>query len=163
MFVWIYTGQRQEYRNLVRWLSRSGDGYVYLAFSLLIWLFETTYGFAFFVSALFAFAIEVSAYLILKNVIRRNRPQASIQGLQALITPSDKFSFPSGHTGAAFVFATLIIQFYPLWTLTILIWAILIGASRVLLGVHYPGDILAGATLGIGSALLGLSIAQYTI
>ena len=85
-----------------------------------------------------------------------HRPCHGITGVAALIEPSDKFSFPSGHTAAAFVFAAVLAAFYPLLALPAFVLATLIGLSRVMLGVHYPGDIVAGAVLGLLSAAAAL-------
>ena len=98
---------------------------------------------------LLAYLIELPSYLILKNLIRRQRPSDRLAGvMNAYIQPSDKFSLPSGHTAGAFVFATALLQVEPGFGICLLPWALAVGASRVLLGVHYPCDIIAGALLG---------------
>ena len=70
--------------------------------------------------------------------------------------PSDKFSFPSGHTAAAFVMACVTLYHVPELAVLVLPLAVAIGASRVALGVHYPTDIAAGMVLGIITASLSL-------
>jgi undecaprenyl-diphosphatase len=108
---------------------------------------------------LLAFAIELPLYLLLKNAIQRERPRGLQQhGWTPGIKPSDRFSFPSGHTAAAFMFAWMLAASYPEYTLIYLSIASGIGLSRVLLGVHYPTDILAGASLGSTIAFVVLSI-----
>ncbi|MDO5639561.1 MAG: phosphatase PAP2 family protein [Neisseria sp.] len=132
-----------------RQVSRLGDGYLYALVGLALWLLETAQGALFFYSGLAAYALELPLYLVLKNSIRRSRPCHGVRDICALIEPSDKFSFPSGHTAAAFVFATLVAAFYPLLAPFAYTLAALIGLSRVMLGVHYPSDIAAGALLGV--------------
>ncbi|WP_445426597.1 phosphatase PAP2 family protein [Alishewanella sp. HL-SH06] len=148
-------GQMPSIKKLSLALSRCGDGPLYLLCALLIWQFEQHQGQLFFQSCLLAFAIELPLYLLLKNVIQRERPRGAAQhGWTPAIRPSDRFSFPSGHTAAAFLFAWLLAAFYPAFTPYYLLLASGIGLSRVLLGVHYLTDILAGATLGSAIALL---------
>ncbi|MEC8880451.1 MAG: phosphatase PAP2 family protein [Pseudomonadota bacterium] len=79
----------------------------------------------------------------------------SEMALCAFIKPAGRFSFPSGHTAAAFVMATLLGIFYPVVATLALAFALLVGLSRVLLGVHYPSDIAAGALLGTSCAMIG--------
>lgn len=105
-----------------------------------------------------AFLIELPLYLLLKNLIRRSRPADAVESLSAFIRPSDRFSFPSGHTAAAFVFAVAVSAFFSAWAPLVFALAVAIGLSRVLLGVHFPSDILAGAILGVGSALLAFAL-----
>ena len=158
LFFWVnLLGQMPSVKKLSLALSRCGDGPLYLIGALLLWQFEPERGQHFFQITLLAFSIELPLYLLLKNAIQRERPSGSIQhGWTPAIRPSDRFSFPSGHTAAAFMFAWILAAFYPTLTGYYLLLAAAIGVSRVLLGVHYPTDILAGAALGSGIALLVL-------
>lgn len=142
------------------WLSKTGDGYAYAALGLLIWAVEPVVGQIFFLTALLAFAFELPIYLLLKNTFKRNRPFNILENFSSYIAPSDKFSMPSGHTAAAFVFATVCAHFYPDYTPILLAWACGIGLSRVLLGVHFPGDVIAGCLLGCACAELAITLSQ---
>ncbi|WP_261844586.1 phosphatase PAP2 family protein [Aliamphritea ceti] len=141
-----------------RWISRLGDGIAYLLFGLILFWLEPVDGSEFFQASLLTFSIEVPLYLLLKQLIKRNRPCDHLNGVTPAIKPADQFSFPSGHAAAAFAFASMLSLYYPSLSETALIIAGLIGLSRVLLGVHYPTDILAGAVLGTGSAALGYNL-----
>ena len=91
--------------------------------------------------------------VVLKNIIRRARPFTHLSELTLLIPPPDSFSFPSGHTGSSFAAAcslTLSDRRNGWWAIPL---AALIAFSRLYLSVHYPTDILAGALLGLVSAL----------
>ena len=103
-----------------------------------------------------AFAIERPLYFILKKSCKRRRPPAAIPGFTSIITASDEFSFPSGHTCGAFLFVTLLCALWGLWLAPLYLWAAFVGLSRVILGVHFPTDIFMGAILGIG---IGLTVA----
>lgn len=138
------------------WISRTGDGYLYFLIAVLLYSFEPISGASFFIATLIAFGIEVPCYLLLKHLFKRNRPFNKLANFSAHIAPSDKFSMPSGHTAAAFLFAFMVLHFYPQLALLTFLWASLVGLARVVLGVHYPGDILAGAVLGYASSQLAL-------
>jgi undecaprenyl-diphosphatase len=92
---------------------------------------------------------------IIKHTVNRPRPSVTYHFLQKL-TGSGNPSFPSGHTCDAFVLATAISLFFPHWkvVLPLYIWALMVGFSRMDLGVHYPSDVLAGVFIGSGSAIV---------
>lgn len=92
---------------------------------------------------------------ILKARVARIRPYQALAGIYPR-RPEPDFSFPSGHTAASFATAAVLAWAYPVWTGGCFGLAALIGYSRVCLGVHYPGDILAGSLCGLGVATLML-------
>lgn len=143
---------------LVKFTSRTGDGHLYLLLGLLLWWLEPQQGTLFLYTALLAYAFQLPLYIVLKSLFKRQRPCDFFTDLRTQVTPSDKFSLPSGHTAAAFLMASLVVYFYPSMLVLAYTWATMIGLSRVLLGVHYPGDIIAGAALGLLISQLSLSI-----
>jgi undecaprenyl-diphosphatase len=152
-FIWLHGSDGISRHRAIRWISHTGDGLLYVLAALTVLLVDAARGQHFFTLVAAGFALERALYWVLKNSIRRDRPAVGLQSFRAAITPSDQFSFPSGHTAAGFLFATLVLHCYPPLAPLCYVWASLVGMSRVLLGVHYPTDILAGATLGTGSAL----------
>lgn len=147
---------RKFVASVLPWVSHTGNGYYYPAVPLFVYLIEPQLGCRFFISAIIAFSLELPIYKILKNSIRRDRPCEALQGIAQGVSPGDRFSFPSGHTAAAFIIALLISHFLPIFTVPSFAWAILVGLSRVYLGVHYPTDILAGIVLGVLSGWVGI-------
>jgi undecaprenyl-diphosphatase len=77
--------------------------------------------------------------------VKRRRPALDIQ----VSVPPDRFSFPSGHTAAAFAVAVAMSGVHPLLLPPLLLVAIVVGYGRMYLGVHYPLDVGAGAAVGL--------------
>lgn len=95
-------------------------------------------------------------YRLLKQHTRRPRPFHTCPGVIAHVPPLDEFSFPSGHTLQAVGFTVVALAWYPLLAPPLLAFTALVAASRVILGLHYPSDVLAA--VGIGGALGALSL-----
>jgi undecaprenyl-diphosphatase len=143
--------------KLCKLVSKSADGHLYvLAFLAVVWSNNVSHPFSLVI--LTAFLIERPVYYVLTNSLKRNRPQAALNNFQSFIVPSDQFSFPSGHTSAAFMMATLSCEFWPSFALLLYGWSMCVGFSRVLLGVHFPSDVVIGAAMGTGIAYLSMYI-----
>jgi undecaprenyl-diphosphatase len=95
---------------------------------------------------------------LLKRTLGRARPTSAIEGFEALADNPDAFSFPSGHTAAAFgVAVALSGEPWCAGPLSLLL-ATGIALSRVYLGAHYPLDVLVGGFLGAGAGAVARSI-----
>jgi undecaprenyl-diphosphatase len=159
MFNWFMNRKHLELcARCSRWISRTGDGYLYALLGLYWFASGDRLNLALLKSALLAFAIERPLYFIVKNGLRRDRPAAAIRDYRSFIVPSDRFSFPSGHTSGAFLMATIIANAHPAWSAALYGWAGAVGLSRIFLGVHFPTDVLVGLAMGTTVAFLGLGV-----
>lgn len=95
--------------------------------------------------------------ILLKHLFARVRPFEVVEGLVALVVERDPNSFPSGHTSAAFAFAFALVGAVKKgWVKGgVVALAVLMGLSRLYVGVHYPTDVLAGCVVGICAGVLG--------
>lgn len=163
MFTWLVNVKINELlTKIARNISKTADGPLYAVLALLLYKFQGLES-PFLHAILLAFLIERPLYFVLKNGFKRNRPAAALENFVSVIVPADKFSFPSGHTSAAFMMVTLSGYFsQPFFDLPLMIvlyvWAAFVGFSRVVLGVHFPTDTLMGAVLGTSAALVSLKV-----
>ncbi|MFV0478749.1 MAG: phosphatase PAP2 family protein [Parahaliea sp.] len=151
-------GERRLIRPLAKALSRSGDGYLHGLIPLLLALLNVPDHRDFIALLVLALAMERCLYWPLKNCLKRRRPQDAIPGFHSIISASDQFSFPSGHSSAAFLLATSLALIFGAAPAAMYLWACGVALSRVVLGVHFPGDTLAGALMGCGCALMAASL-----
>jgi undecaprenyl-diphosphatase len=107
------------------------------------------------VSALVAAGIALIADQAVSHVWERPRPFVAHPDLTHLLSaPTPDPSFPSDHAAAAFAIAFAVLAFSRRAGALFLVAATLIGLSRIVLGMHYPSDVLAGAVVGLGAATL---------
>lgn len=128
--------------------TRGGDGWLWYALALVILLAGGRQRFLAIGAAALAEAMGVALFLRLKKATGRRRPCAIEPHCWATLLPPDQFSFPSGHTITAFAVSITFSSFYPELTTGLLFCAISVAASRILLGMHFLSDVLAGAAIG---------------
>lgn len=143
---------------LFRCVSRLGDGVFWYALMLGLLLAERALALVPVVHmALTGFACTL-IYKLLKRGTLRPRPFQVHQHIAAGTQPLDQFSFPSGHTLHAVAFTVLACMYYPMLAWVTVPFTLLVAASRIVLGLHYPSDVLAGGALGALIALASLSM-----
>jgi undecaprenyl-diphosphatase len=111
--------------------------------------------------AVLALVVTSLVVVVVKRVVRRHRPSLDIQAS----VPPDKFSFPSGHTAAAFALAIAMFGVVPLVVPPMLLIACLVGYGRMYLGVHYPIDVAVGAAIGLlcGSIIAVIDLPEQLV
>ena len=102
--------------------------------------------------------LGVGLYKALKHTLVRERPFIHCDRIALGTVPLDRYSFPSGHTLHAVSFTTMCMSYFPELGVLLVPFALLVAASRVILGLHYPTDVLAGAALGFGLASASLQL-----
>lgn len=90
--------------RLSKAISHTGDGHLYAVLGGLAWWMDGERGLMFLLVGLLAFTIELPLYWMAKNAFKRRRPQELSELVTSFITPSDRYSLPSGHTAAAFAY-----------------------------------------------------------
>lgn len=100
--VFGYTRARHAVTQVALAVSKTGDGYAQLFLPLIVWLSGSVLAPTYALALAVAFTLERASYYVLKNTLKRPRPYDLKPSVHSLIIAADKFSFPSGHTSAAF-------------------------------------------------------------
>ena len=142
------SGQREPIRRLFRLVSRLGDGVIwYLTMALMPIAFGQPGVMASLQMAALGI-LSLLVYKLLKQSTHRPRPCDYHGNVRPLIPALDEFSFPSGHTLHAVGFTLLIAGHFPGLAWFYSGFTLLVAASRLVLGLHYPSDVVAGAAIG---------------
>lgn len=139
-------------------ISRLGDGVFWYALMTALALVGGQHGLTASAHMAVTGLAALLLYRLLKRWTRRPRPYRVCPGVIAHVPPLDEFSFPSGHTLQAVSFSIVALAWYPLLAPLLLGFTGLVAASRVILGLHYPSDVLAAIAIGgsLGAASLWL-------
>lgn len=132
-------------------VSRLGDGVFWYLLMGVLALFGGSIGQVAALHLAVIGLLSLTLYKALKQWTRRPRPFASDVRIRAWIAPLDEFSFPSGHTLHAVAFTIVALAYLPVLAWVLIPFTATVAASRVVLGLHYPSDVLAAT--GIGTVL----------
>jgi len=160
----IYCNRGCKYNSVVRFfslISRLGDGIFWYSLVLIL---PFIYGQdALLVSIHMALTgiAAVIVYKVIKRLTGRKRPCNAHEEIFLATDPLDYYSFPSGHTLHAVSFTIVVMQYYPDIGLICIPFTICVAFSRVVLGLHYPTDVFAGAGVGTALAVIGIQLFSY--
>ncbi len=169
---WIVTRDHRLMRRVNRWTpprwlrlwmvaaTRCGDGWLWYAMGLLIAIIGGPERFRALLATVLAVSVGIALFIQLKRVCHRRRPCALEPHCWATLLPPDQFSFPSGHTITAFAVATSLTIFYPALIVGLAFCALSVAVSRIILGMHFLTDVIAGAAIG---GLLGYVAAELLL
>ncbi len=164
----IEAGDHRLMRRLNRWraprwlrlwmlaATRGGDGWLWYLLALFVALFGGAERFQALAAAAIAAGLGIGLFLKIKRACRRKRPCAWEPHCWAALLPPDQFSFPSGHTITAFAVTVSLGMYYPAMFPGLFFCAASVALSRILLGMHFLSDVIAGGLIG---ALLGYGAA----
>ena len=146
-------------RSFFAVISRLGDYPAWVGFGLVCAVQQGSEAPVFVVQTLLTAVTGIFAYKLLKARLVRERPYIRHSGhIECGTAPLDRYSFPSGHTLHATSFAILYGSYEPSLLIVLAPFSLLVAASRVILALHYPSDVLAGAALGAAIATTSISI-----
>ena len=169
--LWGYI-ERRDYRVMrrmnrwraPRWIrywmlaaTRMGDGWLWYGLGAMLLAFGGPQRFYAVGSAGAAAVTGIFVFKVLKKLSQRSRPCQLEPHCWSKVLPPDKFSFPSGHTMTAFSIALVVSYFYPSLEGPLFFLAVSIAVSRVVLGMHFLSDVLAGAILGVALGLASIT------
>jgi undecaprenyl-diphosphatase len=137
------------FRILMIVATRGGDGWLWYGLGLILLVYGGEQRFAAIGAAGSSAVAGIFLFRALKRTSRRKRPCEIEPHCWSFVLPPDKYSFPSGHSITAFAVAVTLGLFYPFLKPCLLALAFLIAASRIILGMHFLSDVIAGSALGV--------------
>lgn len=164
ILLWIQENLRSDvftpFWKMLTFLGNVGWFWIVLGMVLVCFKQTRIVGISVLLSLMFSFAVT---NVVLKNLVARTRPFDAVSTIIPLITRPKDYSFPSGHTSAAFAAAFICYMMLPRrYGGAALLLAVLVACSRLYLGVHYPSDVLGGIVIALaGSVLVKNLVEQF--
>lgn len=152
------TSRQQAVCLVFKAVSRLGDGVFWYALMGALALIGGVEGRVAALQMGLTSLVGLALYKLLKNRLVRERPFITHSDIRCAGTPLDRYSFPSGHTLQAVLFTTVALAWFPLLAPLLLPFALLVALSRMVLGLHYPTDVVCGALIGWGLAEISLRL-----
>ncbi len=150
-------------RRFFALVSRFGDGVLWYSLMATLVVTQGDAGMLAAVQMGLTALVGVVLYKLLKgSLIRRERPFMTHKSILCATAPLDRYSFPSGHTLQAVLFSVIAVAWFPALLPLLLPTVVLIALSRVVLGLHYPTDVLVGGLIGWTLASLSLWLRPAT-
>ncbi len=138
--------------------SRLGDGWAWFAVLATVPWVGGSVGTSAAVRLFAVGAVDILIYRIIKRWIARPRPFRECEGIFERVRSLDEFSFPSGHVLHAVACSLILTAYYPVTAWVVWPFTLVIAVSRMILGLHYPSDVIAGAALGAAVAALSFNL-----
>ncbi|GAF06145.1 phosphatase PAP2 family protein [Paenibacillus pini] len=161
LFQWINGSLHNRFLNFcLYYLTHLGGATFTICTSLLCWILASQSWRVAGAQAAVALAVSHIPVAIAKKLYPRIRPYMAMPETNTFRNPLSDHSFPSGHTTAAFSLALPFIMAHPEWAALFLPLSLIVGFSRIYLGLHYPSDVLAGAV--IGSSVATATVALWS-
>lgn len=148
-------------RWIQKWMttaSRAGDGWLWIAIGAVLLCFGGDRRYDALGAAFLSMASGLGMFWLLKRLTGRERPCSMEAHCWSKLLPPDRFSFPSGHTITAFAVAVPLGLFYPSLLAGLIFCAVSVALSRVLLGLHFLSDVLAGILIGCTLGVVSFSL-----
>jgi undecaprenyl-diphosphatase len=139
-------------------VSLLGNGRIWYTLMLLLPLFQGVEGFKASGHMGISSLATLLVYSLVKGATQRPRPGAVYSAIQTGTHALDKYSFPSGHTMHAVVFSAIACAWFPGLVPVLGLFTLLTALSRVILGLHYPTDVILGAVFGLIISEISLAI-----
>lgn len=165
--IWVFKFLNARESN-PRWLDRTMLCFTQIGnnmFALALAVF-----FYFKVDRLLAYEVALGTLALwlvvefIKLIFRRTRPYNKLKDIRVLGVRERGHSFPSGHTSQSFFLSTLLVNHFhvhALWWTLLYFTALMVGITRIYVGMHYPRDVLGGAVLGTTLGLIGVMINNF--
>ena len=162
LFLKIFKTERKNIiKKFMRGMSRLGDGYVWAILSLYFFISGIPNASLYFTRAIISVFLSIITFLYIKKFVRRLRPYKK-HFKKPFMLPPDIHSFPSGHTMVSFAMSMSMGTYSINTAIIFYIIAILIGYSRIFVGLHYPFDVIVGIIIGTIISFIN-NIAFYLI
>ncbi len=149
---WLSKHQNESLKRIFKIITFLGSGYFWMPLYAIMFILGKTKLRTIIVSVVLAELLGLLAIIVLRNLVKRERPAADI----IFLLPWQKNSFPSHHALRASVLATIFGTVFPSWLPFMIFFALVVSISRVCLEMHYLSDVVAGSCIGFLCAQLAL-------